>query len=67
MDEPTAALSYKEVEDLFRIVERLKNQGKAILFISHKFEEVYEIAERFVVFRDGRSSRLRAAGRDRPG
>ena len=43
------------MEDLFRIIERLKNQGKAILFISHKFEEVYEIAERFVVFRDGRS------------
>ncbi|KLK92332.1 D-ribose transporter ATP-binding protein [Microvirga vignae] len=55
MDEPTAALSYKEVEDLFRIIDRLKRQGKAILFISHKFEEVYEIAERFVVFRDGRS------------
>ena len=55
MDEPTAALSYKEIEDLFRIIERLKNQGKAILFISHKFEEVYEIAERFAVFRDGRS------------
>jgi rhamnose transport system ATP-binding protein len=55
MDEPTAALSYKEVEDLFRIVDRLKRQGKAILFISHKFEEVYEIADLFVVFRDGRS------------
>ena len=55
MDEPTAALSYKEVEDLFRIIERLKRQGKAILFISHKFEEVYQIAERFAVFRDGRS------------
>src|SRR4051812_33977551 len=55
MDEPTAALSYKEVEDLFQIIERLKRQGKAILFISHKFEEVYQIAERFVVFRDGRS------------
>jgi rhamnose transport system ATP-binding protein len=55
MDEPSAALSYKEVEDLFQIIERLKRQGKAILFISHKFEEVYQIAERFVVFRDGRS------------
>jgi rhamnose transport system ATP-binding protein len=43
------------VEDLFQIIERLKRQGKAILFISHKFEEVYQIAERFVVFRDGRS------------
>ncbi len=55
MDEPTAALSHKEVEDLFRIIERLKGQGKAILFISHKFEEVYEVADRFAVFRDGRS------------
>ncbi len=67
MDEPTAALSYKEVEDLFRIIERLKGQGKAILFISHKFEEVYEIAERFVVFRDGRSvgaGRLAETGQD---
>ncbi|KZE36596.1 sugar ABC transporter ATP-binding protein [Chelatococcus daeguensis] len=67
MDEPTAALSHKEVEDLFRIIERLKGQGKAILFISHKFEEVYEIAERFVVFRDGRSvgaGRLAETGQD---
>jgi rhamnose transport system ATP-binding protein len=54
MDEPTAALSRKEIDDLFRIVEGLKRQGKAILFISHKFDEVYEIAENFVVFRDGR-------------
>ncbi|MET0745300.1 MAG: sugar ABC transporter ATP-binding protein, partial [Microvirga sp.] len=67
MDEPTAALSHKEVEDLFRIIERLKRQGKAILFISHKFEEVYEVAERFAVFRDGRSIRagfLAETGRD---
>jgi len=55
MDEPTAALSAKEVADLFRIIRRLKAQGKAILFISHKFDEVYEIAENYAVFRDGRS------------
>lgn len=55
MDEPTAALSRKEIDDLFRIIEGLKRQGKAILFISHKFDEVYEIAENFVVFRDGRA------------
>ncbi|AYD04374.1 sugar ABC transporter ATP-binding protein [Neorhizobium sp. NCHU2750] len=55
MDEPTAALSRKEIDDLFHIVEGLKKQGKAILFISHKFDEVYEIAENFVVFRDGRA------------
>ncbi|MCZ7885640.1 MULTISPECIES: sugar ABC transporter ATP-binding protein [Agrobacterium] len=54
MDEPTAALSRKEIDDLFRIVENLKRQGKAILFISHKFDEVYEIAENYAVFRDGK-------------
>lgn len=54
MDEPTAALSRKEIDDLFRIVAGLKRQGKAILFISHKFDELYEIAENFAVFRDGR-------------
>ncbi|MCX5495227.1 sugar ABC transporter ATP-binding protein [Kaistia dalseonensis] len=54
MDEPTAALSYKEVEDLYEIVERLKGQGKAILFISHKFEEIFRIADRYTVFRDGK-------------
>ncbi|MGG7517790.1 sugar ABC transporter ATP-binding protein [Allorhizobium undicola] len=54
MDEPTAALSRKEIDDLFRIVENLKRQGKAILFISHKFDELYEIAENYAVFRDGR-------------
>ncbi|WP_075217735.1 sugar ABC transporter ATP-binding protein [Mongoliimonas terrestris] len=55
MDEPTAALSHKEVEDLFRIIERLKAKGKAILFISHKFEEVWRIADDFAVFRDGKA------------
>jgi rhamnose transport system ATP-binding protein len=54
MDEPTAALSRKEIDDLFRIVEGLKRQGKAILFISHKFDELYEIADNYAVFRDGR-------------
>ncbi|BBE71739.1 sugar ABC transporter ATP-binding protein [Oharaeibacter diazotrophicus] len=54
MDEPTAALSHKEVEDLFRIIERLKSRGKAILFISHKFEELRRIADDYAVFRDGR-------------
>ena len=54
MDEPTAALSQNEVEELYGIVERLKAAGKAILFISHKFEEVFRIADRYTVFRDGR-------------
>jgi len=53
MDEPTAALSHKEIEELYLLVEQLKADGKAILFISHKFEEVFRIADRYAVFRDG--------------
>ncbi|MCO6383284.1 ATP-binding cassette domain-containing protein [Oceanicola sp. 502str15] len=53
MDEPTAALSHKEIEELYELVEKLKAQGKAILFISHKFDEIFRIADRYTVFRDG--------------
>ena len=54
MDEPTAALSHKEIAELFALVEKLKAEGKAILFISHKFDEIFRIADRYTVFRDGR-------------
>ncbi|MFT4149818.1 MAG: sugar ABC transporter ATP-binding protein [Paracoccaceae bacterium] len=53
MDEPTAALSHKEIAELYDLVEKLKTQGKAILFISHKFDEIFRIADRWTVFRDG--------------
>lgn len=53
MDEPTAALSRHEIEELYGIVRRLKEAGKAILFISHKFDEIFAIADRYTVFRDG--------------
>ena len=53
MDEPTASLSHKEIEELFVLIELLKKDGKVILFISHKFDEIERIADRFVVFRDG--------------
>ena len=53
MDEPTAALSHKEIEELYLLVEQLKADGKAILFISHKFDEIFRIADRYTVFRDG--------------
>jgi rhamnose transport system ATP-binding protein len=53
MDEPTAALSHHETEDLLRIVRRMKKDGRAVLFISHKFEEIFAIADRYVVYRDG--------------
>ena len=54
MDEPTSALSAREIGDLFAIVAQLKAQGCAILFISHKFDEIFEIADRWVCLRDGR-------------
>jgi rhamnose transport system ATP-binding protein len=53
MDEPTAALSANEIDDLFRIVAQLKAEGRAIVFISHKFDEVFRIADDFVCLRDG--------------
>ncbi|MEM6988809.1 MAG: sugar ABC transporter ATP-binding protein, partial [Pseudomonadota bacterium] len=53
MDEPTASLSHKEIEELYLLVEQLKAEGKAILFISHKFEEIFRVADRYTVFRDG--------------
>ena len=53
MDEPTAALSHHEAEELLNIACELKAQGRAILFISHKFDEVFRVADRYAVFRDG--------------
>lgn len=53
MDEPTAALSQKEIEELYDLIEALKDQGKAILFISHKFDEIFRIADFYTVYRDG--------------
>lgn len=54
MDEPTAALSAYEVERLFRVVESLRAAGAAVLFISHRLEEVFVICQRVTVMRDGR-------------
>ncbi|WP_319411606.1 sugar ABC transporter ATP-binding protein [uncultured Cohaesibacter sp.] len=53
MDEPTSSLSSNEIEKLYVIIERLRKMGKGILFISHKFDEIFHIADRYVVFRDG--------------
>lgn len=53
MDEPTASLSQKEVDELFVIVRRLRDEGTAILFISHRFDDIFAISDSYVVFRDG--------------
>ncbi len=54
MDEPTSALGEEEVEVLFQIIENLKQQGIAVIFISHRLEEIMRIADRVTVLRDGR-------------
>jgi rhamnose transport system ATP-binding protein len=53
MDEPTSSLTLNEVADLFRLVHRLRDQGTAIIFISHRLEELFELADRVTVLRDG--------------
>ncbi|HZJ68612.1 MAG TPA: sugar ABC transporter ATP-binding protein [Candidatus Eisenbacteria bacterium] len=53
MDEPTASLTHEEISDLFKIVKNLKKTGKGIIYISHRLEELFEIADRVTVLRDG--------------
>ncbi|HIW21346.1 MAG TPA: sugar ABC transporter ATP-binding protein [Candidatus Dorea intestinavium] len=52
LDEPTAALTKKESENLYRIVDKLKEEGVSIIFISHRFEDMFRLADRVTVFRD---------------
>ena len=54
MDEPTSAMTEREVEHLFRIIRTLKAQGKGIIYITHKMNELFEIADEVSVFRDGK-------------
>jgi len=54
MDEPTSALSLREVQELFEIIHQLKAAGKTIIFISHKFDEIFGIADSYTVLRDGK-------------
>lgn len=54
MDEPTTALTNREVEALFRVIADLQSRGIAILFVSHKLDEVFQISERFTIIRNGK-------------
>jgi hypothetical protein len=53
MDEPTAALSDRETEHLFEVIRKLRADGIAIIYISHRMEEIYALADRISVLRDG--------------
>ncbi len=55
LDEPTASITPNEAERLFRVVEKLKNDGRSVLFVSHKLEEVFQICDTVTVLRDGAS------------
>ena len=54
MDEPTAALSPHDIERLLKIIRELKSQGLGIIYVSHRIEEIFQIADRVMVMRDGR-------------
>jgi len=54
MDEPTSSLNQKETEQLFKIIEKLKNQGISIIYISHRLKEVIDVSDRISILRDGR-------------
>ena len=66
MDEPTASLTPREVERLFGIVRRLRGEGVAVAFISHRLPEVFEISDRITVLRDGEFIGTKAVGETTP-
>ena len=53
-DEPTSSLSSRETEQLFKIIRALKSEGRAIIYVTHRMDEVYALCDRLTVFRDGR-------------
>ena len=53
MDEPTSSLTLNEVADLFKLVRRLRDNGTAVIFISHRLDELFELADRVTILRDG--------------
>lgn len=66
MDEPTSAIAHKEVEALFGKIRELRDQGKSIVYISHKMNEVFELADDITVLRDGSVVSTQAATQIRP-
>lgn len=53
MDEPSASITDREIDNLFRIIRRLKEEGRCIVYITHKMNEVFKIADEITIFRDG--------------
>ena len=55
MDEPTAALTEREIQKLFEVIASLKKEGVSIVYISHRMEEIFSICDRITVMRDGKT------------
>ncbi|ACZ90908.1 ABC transporter-related protein [Streptosporangium roseum DSM 43021] len=66
MDEPSAALAHDEVDNLFRIIRELTAQGVAVVYISHRLEEIREIGDRVTVLKDGRTVAVGLPARETP-
>jgi ribose transport system ATP-binding protein len=67
MDEPSATLTHRELENLFRMIRGLSESGVAVIYISHRLEEIFALATRVSVLRDGRLVSTRPVGElDRP-
>ncbi|MBY0588388.1 sugar ABC transporter ATP-binding protein [bacterium] len=66
MDEPTSALAEGEVQRLYRVVDSLKAQGVTVLYISHKMDEIFRLADRITVFRDGKNVATRIKSETSP-
>jgi ribose transport system ATP-binding protein len=66
MDEPSAALAHDEVANLFRVIRDLTAQGVAVVYISHRLEEIREIGDRVTVLKDGRTAAVGLPARDTP-
>ena len=64
MDEPTSALTDREIESLFQVMRSLKDDGVSIVYISHRMEEIFTICDRITVMRDGKTVDTKPVQRD---
>jgi L-arabinose transport system ATP-binding protein len=53
-DEPTSSLSAREIENLFRVIRELRQEGRVIIYVSHRMEEIFALSDAITVFKDGR-------------
>ena len=63
LDEPTSSLTISEGRHLFRVIRRLAAQGIAVIYVSHRMAEIFEIADRVTVLKDGRVTGVRETAR----